>query len=191
MTDASLFLRADARRNREALLAVAREVVAESGTEASLRDVARRAGVGIGTLYRHFPTREALLEAVLRDGLDELNADADRLLAESSPGAALVAWLARFAEGAGSFHGLPASVLAALGDGESELHASCVAVHSSAARLLERAQEFGEIRPDVDAADVVVAASAIGWAAENSSPERAAKIMRLLADGLFAGAPKE
>ena len=78
-------MRADAKKNYDHLLEVARAVVVEHGSEASLRDIARRAGVGLGTLYRHFPTREALLEALLRTSFDELKARADELEASSSP----------------------------------------------------------------------------------------------------------
>src|SRR5688572_25840113 len=78
--------RADARRNRDLLLAEARKAFAEHGTDASLRDIARRAGVGIGTLYRHYPTRDALLEAVLRDGFDALRQAADELSTAPAPG---------------------------------------------------------------------------------------------------------
>src|SRR5882672_11757920 len=93
-------LRADARRNREELLDVARQVIAEEGTEASLRDIARRAGVGIGTLYRHFPTREALLSEVLGEILAGARANGELLLAEAAPDEAVVQWLERFVQGA-------------------------------------------------------------------------------------------
>src|SRR3954452_2753784 len=89
-------MRADARRNVERLLAVAKETFAERGADAPLEEIARRAGVGIGTLYRHFPTREALLEALLRDSFEPLRAEADRLLTSPSPGDALDAWLRAF-----------------------------------------------------------------------------------------------
>ncbi|MER5387044.1 helix-turn-helix domain-containing protein [Streptomyces sp. NPDC002688] len=180
-------MRVDARRNRENLLAVARTVMAEEGLDASLRDVARRAGVGIATLYRHFPTREALVQAVLSDRLNALADAADESLAAASPGAALTAWLHRFTAGSGTFHGLPGSVLAALHDGGSELHGSCVAMHESASRLLERAQESGEVRQDMDAEDLFTAAAAIGWAAQHSETERAERILTLLTDGMLAG----
>src|SRR5206468_1197163 len=89
-------LRADARRNRDRLIAAAREAFAERGADASLDDVARRAGVGPGTLYRHFPTRFALMEAVYRDGVEALCAEAYDLLSSSAPGDALASWLRSF-----------------------------------------------------------------------------------------------
>ncbi|MEV5755031.1 helix-turn-helix domain-containing protein [Actinoallomurus sp. NPDC052308] len=177
-------MRADARRNRENILAVAREVFDQQGTEASLRDVARRAGVGIGTLYRHFPTRDALLEAVLRNGLENMRAAADEALEASSPREALIAWLQRFSERSGACRGFPASVLNALVDEQSELHASSAAMMEAATRLLARAQEAGEIRKDVDAEELFAAAAAVGWVAEYSGRKRAERILGLLGDGL-------
>jgi AcrR family transcriptional regulator len=179
-------MRADARRNRESLLEVAREVLAEEGVDASLRSVARRAGVGSGTLYRHFPTREALVQAVLSERLNALGAAADESLTDPSPGEALIAWLHRFSAGSGAFHGLPGSVLAALHDDRSELYASCRSMHEAATCLLGRAQEAGEVRGDIDAEDLLAAAAAIGWVAQYSGAERSARIMAVLADGLRA-----
>src|ERR1700677_1307593 len=119
-------MRADARRNYDVLLSVAAQCFAEQGTDASLRDVARKAGVGIGTLYRHFPTREALLEAVLGSRFDRLRERADELAATaSSPQQALGDWLAEFAAGSVTYRGLPNEVMSALHDRESPLHASC------------------------------------------------------------------
>src|ERR1700679_2434661 len=85
-------MRADARKNYEHLLAVAREVVAEQGADASLRDIARKAEVGLGTLYRRFPTREALLETLLRETFDNLSARAKELMLAKDSGAALILW---------------------------------------------------------------------------------------------------
>ncbi|MFC0041879.1 TetR/AcrR family transcriptional regulator [Actinomadura rayongensis] len=182
-------LRTDARRNRETLLEVAATVFAEQGTEASLRDVARRAGVGIGTLYRHFPTRDALLEAVLHDGLDALRAQAEESLDAESPGAALAAWLERFSAGAGGCQGVPGSVMGALQDERSELFAACSAMRTSVTRLLERAQEAGEVRPDVDADDLLTMAAAVGWVAEHGDRTRVARVLAVLNDGLGQGDP--
>ena len=181
---ASAGMRADARRNRASLLTAARTVFAEEGIDASLRDVARRAGVGIGTLYRHFPTRDALLEAVLHEGLEAMRAAADHSLASPTPRTALTAWLQGFSSGTGAWRGLPSCVLKALHDERSELHASCVAMQEAAAHLLVRAQEAGEVRADVDAEDLFTAAAAVGWVTERGDHQRAARILALLTDGL-------
>jgi AcrR family transcriptional regulator len=178
-------LRADARRNYDRLLEAARECLAEQGTDASLRDVARRAGLGIGTLYRHFPTREALLEAVTRQRFDTLRDRAVGLRDEASPTEAVTAWLRDFVTSAKAYRGLPASVLAALQDDESELHASCAAMRGQAARLLTRAQKAGEIRADLTSTELFTLAAGVAWAGEHSS----AKVDRLLAlvmEGLAA-----
>ena len=99
-------MRADAQKNYDQLLAVARDVVGEQGVDASLRDVARRAGVGLGTLYRHFPTREALLEALLRTGFDDLSARAGKLESSSAPDQALVTWLREVVSSANQYRGV-------------------------------------------------------------------------------------
>ncbi|MEU9093250.1 TetR/AcrR family transcriptional regulator [Streptomyces sp. NPDC048428] len=179
--------RADARRNRERILEVADDVIREQGTQASLRDVARQAGVGLGTLYRHFPTRDALLETLLRQGFDRLAGQADELLdAGLPPERALAEWLGEFTLRAGAFRGLPASLMATLSDPDSALHASCEAMREACGRLLRAAQEAGRIRSDVDGTDLFVLVNALSWIADQA-PSIAARSERLLAlvmDGL-------
>src|ERR1700761_4053144 len=104
-------LRADARRNREELLDIARQVIRENGVDASLRDIARRAGVGIATLYRHFPTREELIAAIVGDGMERLSALADELARTAPPGQALRAWLADVTGCIGPYQGLSDAML--------------------------------------------------------------------------------
>ena len=161
--------RADARRNRDHLLAVARESFAEHGTAVSLREVARRAEVGIGTLYRHFPTREALLEALLSDRFDRLRQDAVDLAADADPRAALLHWIGRVAVGSGTYRGLPESVLAALRDDGSRLHDSCDAMRGAGGDLLRAAQRAGAVRADATIEDLLAAATGIAWASEKSA----------------------
>ncbi|MDN3358628.1 TetR/AcrR family transcriptional regulator [Actinomadura sp. DC4] len=160
--------RADVQRNRERLLASARDAFATDGTDASLRDIARRAGVGIGTLYRHFPTREALLEAILDGDFETLRERAD-LLHDSSahtPHGALLTWLNELAAGAHTYEGLPHSIMTALADESSGLHASCAAMRAAGERLLERAQEAGQVRADVTVYEVIAIAIGLVWAAQ-------------------------
>jgi AcrR family transcriptional regulator len=154
-------LRADARRNYEQILVAAREVFSKEGTESSLREVARRAGVGIGTLYRHFPTRAALLEALLRNGVDQLRERADALADAMPPEQALITWLREFVERSSMYHGLPASVVAALHNKKSDLYASCEAMRASGAQLLVLAQNVGAVRLDVDATDLFTLVSGV------------------------------
>jgi AcrR family transcriptional regulator len=107
-------MRADARRNYERLITTARIAFMENGTGASLDDIAKRAGVGSGTLYRHFPTRDALLHAVLRERIDGLLAHADELLAEPDPDAALGLWLRTYLSGAATPRGTSTVIIEAM-----------------------------------------------------------------------------
>jgi AcrR family transcriptional regulator len=180
--------RADSRHNREQLLAAARSTFAAEGADASLRAVARTAGVGIATLYRHFPTREALLEALLGHGFDTLRGRAAALLSDPDPGAALIGWARELAEATGRYDGLPASVLGALHDPGSRLHASCQGLRAAAGDLLARAQRAGAIRPDLDADELLAVVGAVAWAARQLPPaaDPAGRFLALLVEGLAA-----
>ncbi|MEO3858259.1 helix-turn-helix domain-containing protein [Acrocarpospora sp. B8E8] len=167
-------MRADAKKNYDHLLVVASAVVAEQGADASLRDVARRAGVGLGTLYRHFPTREALLEALLRAGFDELAAQAAELETSSSPEEALVSWLRDCVACAHEYRGVVALMMAAIEDTESALHASCVTMRAAATRLLARAQAAGMARTDIDGTDLFALIGALTWLGDQPSLARRA-----------------
>jgi len=162
-------MRADAKKNYEHLVAVARAVVTEQGADASLRDVARRAGVGLGTLYLHFPTREALLEALLRASFDELTAKAGKLEASSSPNDAFVSWLREAVAVAHNYRGVAASMMAAIADPESALHASCVTMRAAGTRLLARAQVEGMARTDIDGTDLFALVGALAWLGDQPS----------------------
>jgi AcrR family transcriptional regulator len=155
-------MRADARKNYEHLVAVAGVVVAEQGAEASLRDVARRAEVGLGTLYRHFPTREALLEALLRTSFDELTARAVEL-ESSEPGEALLTWVRECIRFTTTYRGVTEVMVSAIEEPESALHASCVALRASGARLLRRAQDVGAARTGTDGTDLFALIAALAW----------------------------
>jgi AcrR family transcriptional regulator len=156
-------MRADARRNYDRLLEVGRAVVTEHGADASLRDVARRAGVGLGTLYRHFPTREALLEALLRTNVDELAAQAADRETSSTPEEALVLWLRDSVALTHGYRGIGVLMTAAMEDVESALYASCVALHDAGTRALERAQATGAARTDIDGTDLFAMVAALAW----------------------------
>ena len=159
--------RADARRNVEQLLAAARAAIARDGPDASLDDIARDAGVGSGTLYRHFPTRVALLEAVYRGEVERLCAEGDRLLeSDLEPGEALSEWLRAYVTVGAMKRGLMGPLTTALGQ-DSDLFASCKSmVMTTGGRLVERAQEAGAIRRDVELTDVLMLVSAIAHAGE-------------------------
>jgi AcrR family transcriptional regulator len=161
-------VRTDARENRERLLGAARRLLRQRGTEASLREVAREARVGIGTLYRHFPTREALVEAALSAEFDALAGEGRQLEAAGEPGQVLLEWLREFAALTGAYEGLPSSVLTALGDPASPLHHSCLALRRRAAALLTRAQRSGELRADLTVADLLSLTAGLAWAANRT-----------------------
>jgi AcrR family transcriptional regulator len=177
--------RADARRNVERLIATAREAFAADGPNAPLDDIARAAGVGSGTLYRHFPTRLALLEAVYRDSVERLCAEGDRLAATEPPAAALIDWLHGFVTVISEKRGL-AAALSDEGRAQSMFSECHAMINASGSALLDRAKDAGAIRPDVPLADLLKMAKAFALAAE-TSPEGSALAERLLAlsmDGL-------
>ncbi|MCJ9671900.1 MULTISPECIES: TetR/AcrR family transcriptional regulator [unclassified Neorhizobium] len=159
-------MRADAKKNYDQLLAVARRVVTEQGADASLRDVARKAGVGLGTLYRHFPTREALLEALLRTKFDESAQRARELEKWEDAGNALVTWLREAIAMTHTYSGAIAPMVVAIADEGSALHASCVSLRAAGTRLLARAQAEGVARSDMDGNDLFALISALAWLAD-------------------------
>jgi AcrR family transcriptional regulator len=158
-------MRADARKNYDHLLAVAHDVVAEQGVDSSMREIARRAGVGLATLQRHFPTREALFEALLRMKVDGLMQQAAELETSSPPDEALVSWYREVVAFTQSYNGICALLASAHADADSALHASSTALRSAGARLLLRAQIEGSARADIDGIDLFGLMSALGWLA--------------------------
>jgi AcrR family transcriptional regulator len=177
--------RADARRNVELLIAAARAAFASDGADAPLDDIARAAGVGSGTLYRHFPTRLALLEAVYRDSVERLCADGERLSATEPPTEALIDWLRGFVKVVSEKRGL-AAALSDEGRAQS-LFGECHAmINATGAALLDRAKDAGAVRREVPLGDLLKMAKAFANAAE-TSPEGSALAERLLVlamDGL-------
>lgn len=156
-------MRADAKKNYSHVLAVARDVITESGADVSMRDIARRAEVGLATLLRHFPTREALFEALLRTDLDGLTQRAAELEASTSPGEALASWFREWVNFTQSHNGAVALMASAHTNPDSALYASCAAVHSASVRLLLRAQAGGAARPDMTGDDLFGLMAALGW----------------------------
>ena len=180
-------LRADARRNYERLLTAAAAAFAEhDADDTSLEEIARRAGVGIGTLYRHFPTRQALLEAVYRDQVDAVRVRAEELLASQTPGEALADWLRVLVAFSSTKRSLTSALLASFGK-DSELLSSCSAVIFGAAEsLLARAQQEGTVRADADAMDLIRLVHAVNIAAQHTSadPGQSDRLLGLILDGL-------
>src|SRR5215212_724513 len=178
-------LRADARRNIERLIDAAREAFATEGPNAPLDDIARAAGVGSGTLYRHFPNRIALLEAVYRANVERLCAEGERLAATEPPAQALLDWLRGFVRVIAEKRGLAAALTA---EGRtSELFGQCHAmINATGADLLDRAKTAGAVRDDVPLGDVLKMAKAFAQAAETSpeGPALAERLLVLSMDGL-------
>jgi AcrR family transcriptional regulator len=146
--------RADARRNYEKVLAAAREAFAEGGESTALEEIARRAGVGIGTLYRHFPNRQALLEALYIDEVEEICRTAAQLDGKD-PWEALSSWFERFIGYIATKQALAAELLNYVDRDAQLFKTSRAALFSAGEPLLQRAQEAGAVRPDVDIAEVI------------------------------------
>lgn len=156
-------LRADARRNHGRILQVAMQHFSSHGIGASLEDIAKAAGVGPGTLYRHFPSREALLAAALRDRQAELLTRSEEAKGLADPDMALRKWLEALQDYLRTFNGLPAPVLAAVKEQASPLAVSCETLVSITGEFLSRAQEHGRARASVTANDVFLSALGIAW----------------------------
>lgn len=167
--------RADAQRNRDHLLAVAKATFTRAGTEINLDDIAKQAGVEVGTLYRHFPTREALIEAVYRAEVERLAAAATRLSQEHAPLEALREWMRLFVDYIGTKN-LIAPALNAMVDGPSQLYAtSRELVKTAIESLVRRAVASGEIRPDLDPIDLLRALAGVANFAASPDWEASAK----------------
>ena len=183
-------LRVDAQRNRDALLEAAAAAFTDHGTDASLEDVARRAGVGIGTLYRHFPTRDALVEAAYRRGVETICDQADELHAAEQPAAALEHWMLTFVGYVATKRGL-AGTLKLASDTHTELFAYVHGrMRASMTMLVDAAVESGQIRADADSADLLRAIGGVCMVSDQPDwQDQSRRLVRLLMDGLRYGAP--
>jgi AcrR family transcriptional regulator len=170
--------RADAIRNRERVLEAAKAVFSAGGPDASLEAVARRAGVGIGTLYRHFPTREALFEAVYRREVEQLGELAEQLKSEAAPVEALRRWLRSNVEFVATKKGMSAALALAV-HGSSELYAYTFdRLTKAVGALLDRAVAAGEIRSDIGPEDLLRAL--VGMCYMHDQPGWQATVLRLV-----------
>jgi len=178
-------VRADARRNRDRLVAVAQEVFAEQGAGASLDDIAKRAGVGPGTLYRHFPTREALQEAAYRDAVAELVQRGRDLAGELPPGPALEAWVALLIAHMRDRSALAGALVEAMGKQGEVFVESHGLLHEVGALLVDAARAGGAVREDVQERDLLWMAHGVAQSAAGAGgDERVARLQEVLLRGL-------
>jgi AcrR family transcriptional regulator len=174
--------RADARRNYEKVLAAAREAFAEGGESTALEEIARRAGVGIGTLYRHFPNRQALVEALYVGEVEEICRSADGLEG-ADPWEALSGWFERFIGYIATKQALANELLNYL-DHDAALFKVCrTSLWEAGEPLLRRAQEAGEVRPDVSIGEVIQMVVGIAKI-PTGDPAQTQQILRIALDGL-------
>jgi AcrR family transcriptional regulator len=184
-------LRADAQRNYDKIVEAARAAFRERGADASLDDIAKKAGVGPGTLYRHFPTRDALVDAVMKDWTDRVNDDSDAIVASSlDTRAALAAWFSKFVENVGIYHGAAAKVMSAMDDPKSPIFRKCQVLVAANDKVLQRARDAGDLREGVDSREVMRIVSGIatvvdqsGIGAGDAQPMLAIVLDGILADG--------
>ncbi|HSZ40133.1 MAG TPA: TetR/AcrR family transcriptional regulator [Trebonia sp.] len=176
-------LRADAVRNREALLEAATRTFAASVTEPSMRAIAREAGVGIATLYRHFPTREVLVDAVYQDQVQRLTQGADTLLERLPPSEAMRAWMDLFGDWLLTKHGMVDTLRSMIDSGEITLAETRGELLAAVTSILQAGSAAGSLRSDVTADDV--AASILGiFTVTSGRREQAGRLLDLLVDGL-------
>ena len=178
-------LRADATRNRNQLLEVATRVFAAAEGEPSMRAIAREAGVGIATLYRHFPTRESLVDAVYRDQVTRLTEGARELLAELPPPAALRRWAELFGTWIATKNGMLDTLLTMIESGEIAHGETQTELLAAIDAILAAGRATGELRADVTAEDIAASLIGIFTVARPPAHEaRAARLLNLLLDGL-------
>jgi AcrR family transcriptional regulator len=178
-------LRADARRNRERLLDVAVRAFSQDGPDIALEAIAKEAGVGIGTLYRHFPTREALVDAAYRNELDRLCDSVDDLLAAMPADQALRAWMDRFVDYMSTKRGMGGALRALIASGGDPFSRSRERLTGAVAALLRAGAASGALRSDVTPDDVLMGLSGLSLAsADRQDRDQAGRLLDLLMDAL-------
>jgi AcrR family transcriptional regulator len=184
-------MRADARRNRDAILAAAREIFEAEGVLASLDAIALRAGVGNATLYRNFPTREDLLAAVMEASLDSARAEADALGRALSPRDALAEWLAWLTWRLRIWHDLPQCIATARGSSDASMNPAISVLVDQTKTLLGRAQKAGHAIDAVNANEVFELVTALSWAVDKYGDDEPAarRRVKIATAGFFTPLP--
>jgi len=184
-------MRADAQRNRDRIVEVAREVFGAQGYGASLDLVAKRAGVGAGTLYRHFPSRENLIDAIMQSWVDRVDEAADKTLAqEGGPRELLLAWLSAYVSLISLHKGGPAKITSALDDEGSPIRHKCQVLTAATDRVADRLRADGALREDTDTVSICRLVGGVASVADQGDLDAAAvrPLLEVLADGLLAPA---
>jgi len=180
-------MRADAKRNYDRIVEVAREVFREQGYDASLDEVAKRAGVGPGTLYRHFPKRDDLLDAIMQSWVDRVDEAAEKALThEGSARDLLVAWFEEYVKLISLHKGGPAKITSAMGNPESPIATKCQVLSRASDRVVTRLREDGALKADVDTLQVCRLVGGVAAVADQAELDDAAvrPMLQVLADGL-------
>ncbi|MDX6275901.1 MAG: hypothetical protein QOJ72_29 [Nocardioidaceae bacterium] len=181
-------MRADARRNYDKLIAAAREVFAESGAAGSLDEIAKRAGVGAGTLYRHFPTRDDLIDALMRDWTDRVAADSEEAVAAGlPPRETLNNWFEAFLGHITLHRGAAAKINAAMDDPASPIYRKCQALGTANDRVLDYVRETGQLREGVDSRHVMRLVSSIATLSDDAriGAAETAPMLGIIVDGIL------
>jgi AcrR family transcriptional regulator len=181
-------LRADAKRNRDKLIEAARSVFRERGSDASLDEIAKRAGVGAGTLYRHFPTRDDLIDAMMRDWGERISSDAESVIAAGdSPRATLTEWFSRFVDNVGIYQGAAAKVMSAMDDPSSPIYRKCQVLADANRSVLESDPVRAGVRDGVDARQVMRLVSGVSVAVDQSglTADEARPMLQIILDGVL------
>jgi AcrR family transcriptional regulator len=181
-------LRADARRNYDKIIETARQLFRERGAACTLDEIAKRAGVGPGTLYRHFPTRDDLIDAVMRDWADRVQADAHAVIEAGRPAReTLTTWFSRFLDNVGIYNGAAAKVMSAMDDPSSPIYRKCQVLVEANRQVLESETVRPALREGVDDRQVVRLVSGVSVAVDQAglSPEQAEPMLRIVLDGVL------
>ena len=181
-------MRADARRNYDRIVEVARVVFREQGYDASLDDIAKRAGVGPGTLYRHFPKRENLLDAVMQSWVDRVTETADKALAyEGSDRDLLVNWFGEYVGLISQHKGGPAKITSAMGDPDSPIQTKCQVLATANGRVIDRLRDEGALRDGIDTVQVCRLVGGIATVADQGAlvADDVRPMLEVVADGLL------
>ena len=182
-------MRADAKRNHDKIVEVAREVFGEQGYDASLDLIAKRAEVGAGTLYRHFPTREDLVDAIMQTWVDRVTESADTVLAfEGSDRDLLLRWFETYVELISLHKGGPAKITTAMGNPESPISSKCQVLSDANQRVVDVLAARDVLRPDVDAVQICRLVGGVAAVADNAElgADAVRPLLEVVADGLLA-----